>query len=298
MTDLLRSKTAFAAAALLIFVACGRLGAAEIATEKPAATPPADKTTVNAAKPVAEEAWTEERLNRLVKELSDDRFSVRERAAQELADAPPKLVAAMVKTARDSEDPEVQKGLFDASRKIFMAKLLKHLAEWKIGRGFLGISWGMSEDPPGIQVSQVIAGTGAEKAGVKAGDLIVKIDKQEIGDGFTSEDAVKIWKAMAPGDPMKLELKRDGEAVHLDVTIGEVPEDFRDSNADQTESEERAEALWKKYLAGEVKVPERLLLPTAESSTPSPNSKPVSTPEAGKTSDAAPSSSPMPEPKP
>lgn len=289
MSNLLTARTTLAATALLISAVCVSLCASETTPEKPAAS---DKAAAN-----AEEPWTEDRLGRLVKELGDDRFSVRERAAQDLADAPPKMVAAMVKTARDSEDPEVQKGLFDASRKIFMAKLLKNLAEWKIGRGFLGISWGMSDDPPGILVNQVIADTGAEKAGVKSGDLIVKIDKLEIGEGFASEDAVKIWKAMAPGDPMKLEIRRDGETVHIDATIGEVPEDYRDPENTQTENEERAEALWKKYLAGDLKIPEQLLLPAAKVPV-APAAKPETAPQASKTAEPAATRSSALEPKP
>ena len=54
------------------------------------------------------------------------------------------MVGKMIKTGRDNDDPEVQKGLFDAARKIFMAKILKNLAEWKLGRGFLGIGWSIS----------------------------------------------------------------------------------------------------------------------------------------------------------
>ena len=227
--------------------------------EDPAPVPstPSDKAPT-------ETEWTGEKLADLVKRLGDERFVVRDEASNELAKAPVSLLPELLKHAQGS-DPECRKRLQDAARDLFMRKIIHELGEWKIGRGFLGISWNISDDPPGVLVQQVLPGTGAEKAGVESGDIITKIDKKKCEAGFTHEEAVNIWRQMSPGDPMKLEIKHGENIKEIDATVGEKPEEYRDPDSDS----DKADTIWAKFLSGELKLPERMLRQNGKSTAAS-----------------------------
>jgi S1-C subfamily serine protease len=75
------------------------------------------------------------------------------------------------------------------------------------------------EIPQGAYVQQVIADSPAEKAGIKEGDVIVKIDGQKL-----ATDENSLTKAIAGrkvGDRIKVELWSDGETREVTVTLEE-----------------------------------------------------------------------------
>ncbi len=234
-------------------------GAEETAPLPPlTANPPVAVQPAPAGEKSAERnpAWSEARLRETVAKLSSESFDERESASQALDHAPLDQFRALSQAASRTEDPETRARLHSVLEKIFREKLLPNLAEWKMGRGFLGIQWSISNDPPGVQVDAVISGTSAEKAGLKAGDLILRIDGKLLEAGFSSEDAVKIWKSMAPGDSMKLLLQRGpGAEQEVNLTIGEMPREY----ASEENEEHRSSALWERYLRGNLKIPDHLL---------------------------------------
>ena len=98
---------------------------------------------------------------------------------------------------------------------------------------------GRAEDPPkakgsiGIMVSaetgqvvivDAIAGSAAEKAGLKKGDVIVKVNDHKVKEKeATPEDvtarAKEIFKH-EPGTKIKITVKRDDKEKELEVTVG------------------------------------------------------------------------------
>jgi len=70
----------------------------------------------------------------------------------------------------------------------------------------------------GIYVSEVIAKGPAEKAGVKAGDIIVKAQDKEI---TTMDELNNLKYSYKIGDKFKLTIKREGKEVNLEVVLGE-----------------------------------------------------------------------------
>ncbi|MDA3945698.1 MAG: S41 family peptidase [Helicobacteraceae bacterium] len=81
--------------------------------------------------------------------------------------------------------------------------------------GGLGITVGMKDGA--LTVIAPIEGTPADKAGMKAGDIILKIDdKSTLGMGL--DDAVNIMRGKK-GDPIDLTIVRSGEAQPLDIHI-------------------------------------------------------------------------------
>ena len=67
-----------------------------------------------------------------------------------------------------------------------------------------------------VLFSGVSAGSPAEKAGLKAGDVLVRIDANEIGDLQAMTDALSLYK---PGDAAKVTVLRDGKEVVVDLTF-------------------------------------------------------------------------------
>lgn len=111
------------------------------------------------------------------------------------------------------------------SAKMVMEQLLK---KGKVERGLLGVniqdvteplakSFGRM-DTNGALVSQVVPGKPAEKAGIKAGDIILEFNGKPIEDAAQLKNVVGQTKV---GSPAKVTVWRDKKTLTLDVTIGE-----------------------------------------------------------------------------
>ena len=83
---------------------------------------------------------------------------------------------------------------------------------------FLGVWLGANEDGDGAYVRGVVDGSGADKAGLKKGDVIVGIDGTEIVD---SGDLSQALDGLEVGDSVSIDVLRDGERVSLDAELGE-----------------------------------------------------------------------------
>jgi len=96
----------------------------------------------------------------------------------------------------------------------------------KISRPLLGVRYShvtgdlstLSGAPEGEEVKEVVSGSSADKAGVKVGDIIIKID----GAKMTEEQGLsEVIKTKKIGDKMKLTIWRDGKTFDVEVTLGE-----------------------------------------------------------------------------
>ncbi|HTN75559.1 MAG TPA: trypsin-like peptidase domain-containing protein [Pirellulaceae bacterium] len=78
---------------------------------------------------------------------------------------------------------------------------------------------GVQGDPESkdAKIAKVFPGTPAEQAGLKVGDLVLKVDGQEITE-FAKLSSLVGDKS--PGDKMKLQVKRGEETLEIEVTIG------------------------------------------------------------------------------
>lgn len=81
--------------------------------------------------------------------------------------------------------------------------------------GGLGIE--VTMDRGVVKVVSPIEGTPAYKAGVKAGDLIIKIDDQDV-QGLTLSDAVEMMRGKV-GSDIKIKVFREDERKTMDITI-------------------------------------------------------------------------------
>jgi S1-C subfamily serine protease len=72
----------------------------------------------------------------------------------------------------------------------------------------------------GAVVMSVISGTGAASAGVKQGDIIVKIDATKIS---SAQDVTSVISAKRPGDNITAEIVRGKKHLNLSITLGNQP---------------------------------------------------------------------------
>jgi putative serine protease PepD len=70
----------------------------------------------------------------------------------------------------------------------------------------------------GATVARVVSGSGAEKAGIKEGDVIVKFGDQTIND---ADDLVSAVQSHQVGDKVEVTYKRDGNTQTATVTLGQ-----------------------------------------------------------------------------
>jgi serine protease Do len=105
----------------------------------------------------------------------------------------------------------------------------------KITRGYLGVllqdvNPGLAKafdlaDQSGALVGDVKANTPAEKAGIKAGDVIVEFNGKKISD---VNNLRLLVSQTAPDSTTTVKLLRDGKEKTLKVTLGEVPDEAQD----------------------------------------------------------------------
>jgi len=114
----------------------------------------------------------------------------------------------------------------------------------KVTRGSIGIQFreGLSGAvnrvygfKNGVLVQEVQPGGPADKAGIKAGDIITTIDGRPIKDG---NDLVNEIASRAPGSTIRLGFIRDGKPQDTTVTIGDRDKVFADLNNPQPETDQ------------------------------------------------------------
>jgi len=75
-----------------------------------------------------------------------------------------------------------------------------------------------SQPEKGAVVSHVIPETPAEKAGLKKGDIITKVNEREITDSEQFRETIRSFK---PGDEVVITILRDGKEVTVTTALGE-----------------------------------------------------------------------------
>jgi hypothetical protein len=71
---------------------------------------------------------------------------------------------------------------------------------------------------PGVLLSDVRPGGGAEKGGMKRGDILVRLGKNEVR---SVEDLMYVLMSSKPGETVTASVLRDGKEVKLEVTFQE-----------------------------------------------------------------------------
>lgn len=97
-----------------------------------------------------------------------------------------------------------------------------------VSRPFLGISYRfiskdvaiMNEVPQGVYIQDVVEGSAADKAGIKAGDIITKIDDQAVDSESKISEIIRNKKI---GDNINLIVWNDGQERSVTAILQELP---------------------------------------------------------------------------
>ena len=84
-------------------------------------------------------------------------------------------------------------------------------------KGYLGIMLKKSDN--GIEINGVVGDSPAEKAGIKEGDVIKKLNGDDVAE-LSLEDFVKKIQGGKPGDEIKLTVLREGKEKEIKVKLG------------------------------------------------------------------------------
>jgi len=128
---------------------------------------------------------------------------------------------------------------FAVPSKMARAVMESLIKTGKVVRGWLGVSiqevtpalakqFGLA-DAKGALISDVLSGTPAERAGLKRGDVIVKVDGVPIDSPGHLRNTVA---ETAVGEKMTLTVMRDGHEKEVAVTIAEQPKDMTQRGGD------------------------------------------------------------------
>ncbi|WCB45019.1 DegQ family serine endoprotease [Nitratidesulfovibrio vulgaris] len=109
------------------------------------------------------------------------------------------------------------------------ARIIDQLkSDKKVRRGWIGVTiqdvdentaraLGLGE-PRGALVGSVMPGEPADKAGIKAGDILLKVEGEDIAD---SGRLLRRVAALKPGETAKITLWRNGQTKTVNLTLGE-----------------------------------------------------------------------------
>ncbi|MBE7492201.1 MAG: PDZ domain-containing protein [Planctomycetes bacterium] len=88
-------------------------------------------------------------------------------------------------------------------------------------RPFMGVQTAKKwTDKPGLEVGNVVSGSGAERAGLRVGDIILEVDGQPMNE---VEDLQGLILKKKVGDTLKVKILRGEEESELRITLGKRP---------------------------------------------------------------------------
>jgi serine protease Do len=117
----------------------------------------------------------------------------------------------------DAPKPEMQAmNLLGPLARLAAALLGKQPEDDLRPRGFLGLE--LAGGPEGVRVGRVLPGTPASKAGVEAGDRLIRLRDRDVSDVKGARAAVA---AVEPGDRVALTVRRGAETLEMTLTAEE-----------------------------------------------------------------------------
>jgi len=170
----------------------------------------------------------EQQISALITGLGSEKFEVREDSQAKLLDLGEKHYELIVNKCLEShiriKDPEIRFRLKNILRPLVIKREFRQ-------KGFVGISMQPNRAPLKIgnevflpiEIINVMPDLPAEKSGVNAGDLILKLDGKACNEKFQTTEIVNYISATKPGTVMTFLLQSEGKQVTKEVIIAERP---------------------------------------------------------------------------
>ncbi len=120
-----------------------------------------------------------------------------------------------------------------------------------VRRGYLGVNiddldydeaeaFGL-DSPDGALITQVRDGSPSAKAGLKHGDVILKVDGKKI---HNNRELIDYISSQPPDEVVELELWRNGQRITKDVTLGERQIEGQQASVQQEEEDDSGKIEW------------------------------------------------------
>ena len=155
--------------------------------------------------------------------LAADKFGERQRASEKLeewaGEHPGEACDRFFAESVENPEPEVRKRCLALLREVVLEDFRRD------GQGYVGIQMGQVDVPVeggkffGVRVSVVVKDTPAQKAGLKAGDVIVELD----GKRWSQPGAIAAFQkgvmARKPGEEVRMRIVRPGGEKPVEVKV-------------------------------------------------------------------------------
>jgi S1-C subfamily serine protease len=92
------------------------------------------------------------------------------------------------------------------------------IAGGKVQHAYVGVR--IKDVPGGAQITQIVAGSPAAKAGLKVGDVVTSFDGKPV---TSADELTAVVSGAKPGETVTVTVKRDGATKHLSVKLGVQP---------------------------------------------------------------------------
>jgi S1-C subfamily serine protease len=102
---------------------------------------------------------------------------------------------------------------------VIAGLLLAALPAAAQAKGFLGVKFSLNPNGKGMLIMEVLPDSAAAKAGLKAEDIILKVDGTE---PTSLQEFRAIFDLKQPGDEVTLDILRDGKEEKVKVTLGKM----------------------------------------------------------------------------
>jgi len=102
---------------------------------------------------------------------------------------------------------------------VIAGLLLAALPATAQAKGYLGVQIRLNPEGKGLLIMEVLPDSAAEKAKLKAKDVILKIDGTE---PTSLKEFISILDLKEPGDEVTLDILRDGKEEKVKVTLGKM----------------------------------------------------------------------------
>lgn len=169
-------------------------------------------------------------LKQMITDLGAERYAAREAAEAALvklgSHSTSNVLNQCVLEYSRTKDPEVRSRLESVMRKLVETQLFKP------PRGFLGahihlqnLTLPNGTSTRAIHIVQVTPEAAAQRAGLQAGDWILKVNDLDTAKLSSSTEFIQYISRQQPGEKARVTISRDGEQKAMDVTIGETPPD-------------------------------------------------------------------------
>ena len=105
--------------------------------------------------------------------------------------------------------------------KDIAGQIIEHGRVVNSHRAYLGVRIGETLGQRGVYVASVDGGGPAERAGIRAGDIIVSVNRTPTP---TLADLSTVLARLKPGRPAQVQMRRaDGRAQTVNLTLGQYP---------------------------------------------------------------------------